>query len=35
MFNFAFSLKIYGLKIIVFFIYVPVLLNAFYAEPKD
>lgn len=35
MFNSAFSLKIYSLKIIVFFIYVPVLLNAFCAEPKD
>ena len=35
MFNSAFNLKIYSLKIIVFFIYVPVLLNAFCAEPKD
>lgn len=35
MFNSAFNLKIYGLKIIVFFIYVPVLVNAFCAEQKD
>ena len=35
MFNSAFNLKIYSLKIIIFFIYVPILLNAFCAEPKD
>lgn len=35
MFNSTFNLKIYSLKIIIFFIYISILLNAFYAEPKD